>query len=121
MAQDDNETIFEDEQDFIRPFLVTSGRTTSAVDTKLETMVQQVEGADGSLLRFETARIFEMSSKAISIAELSAHLSMPFGVVRVAVGDLIEGGQLRAHRTVTNESSNDIELISRLMAGVRRL
>lgn len=121
MAQDDENTIYEEEQDFIRPFLVTSGRTTSAVETKLETLVQRVEGADGSMLRFETARIFEMSVNSISIAELSAHLGMPSGVVRVAVGDLIESGQLRAHRTVTNESTNDIELISRLMAGVRRL
>lgn len=120
MAQDE-EPIYEDENSFIRPFLVTSGRTTTTVDTKLETLVQRVDTADGSMLRFEAARIFEMSKNSISIAELSAHLGMPSGVVRVAVGDLIESGQLRAHRTVTNESTNDIELISRLMAGVRRL
>jgi len=106
--------------DLIRPYLATAGRTTSRVEgLKLETLVQHT-GTRPSI-RFESAKVFGMCELPISLAELSAHLSMPLGSVKVIVGDLISSGDLKAHRTVDGSSSNDVQLITRLISGVRKL
>ncbi len=121
MSMDNDDNVIE-EDDFIRPFLVTAGRTTTSVDgLKLETLVQSSMTTLGKQLRFEAARVHDLCQAPISIAEISAHLSIPSGVVKVVVGDLIESGHLRAHRTIEGSSSDDVQLISRLIAGVRRL
>jgi hypothetical protein len=60
---------------------------------------------------------------ATSLAEVSAHLSMPSGVVRVLVGDLVEPGHLRIQATITDDSSFDErrDLIERTLRGLRSL
>ena len=104
----------------IRPYLATAGRTASRVDgLKLETLVQRTD--QQANLRFESAKVHQMCELPISIAELSAHLSMPAGSVKVIVGDLISSGDLKAHRTVDGSSSDDVQLITRLISGVRKL
>ena len=48
--------------------------------------------------RPERRRILELSTASIlSVAELSAHLSLPLGVVRVLVGDLADEGLVVVH------------------------
>ncbi len=122
MSTDNEDEHVMVEDDFIRPFLVTAGRTTASVDgLKLETLIQSSVSSLGRQLRFEAARVHELCKAPISIAEISAHLSIPSGVVKVVVGDLIESGHVRAHRTIEGHSSDDVQLISRLIAGVRRL
>ena len=58
-----------------------------------------------------------------SLAEVSALLSMPIGVVRVLVGDLVQQGHLRVQATITDESSVDErrDLIERTLRGLRSL
>lgn len=106
--------------DLIRPYLATAGRTTSRVEgLKLETLVQ----CTGTIphVRFESAKIHQLCEAPISIAELSAHLGIPIGSVKVIVGDLITTGDLKAHRTSDGSSSDDVQLITRLISGVRDL
>jgi hypothetical protein len=58
-----------------------------------------------------------------SVAEVSAHVHMPIGVVRVLLGDLIEQGYVRVQATLTANSSHDErrELIERTLRGLRTL
>lgn len=106
--------------DLIRPYLATAGRTASRVDgLKLETMVQRTS-ADAPV-RFEAAKVYQLCQLPISIAEISAHLGMPSGSVKVIVGDLISSGDLKAHRTVDGSNADDVQLITRLISGVRKL
>ncbi len=106
--------------DLIRPYLATAGRTTSRVEgLKLETLVQQTGTTPST--RFESTKVYQLCQLPISLAELSAHLSMPLGSVKVIVGDLISSGDLKAHRTVDGSSSDDVQLITRLISGVRKL
>ncbi len=110
-----------DANDFVRPFLVTGGRTKSSVEgLQFETMVHGT-GLDGSDLRFEPARVFGLCQNAIAIAEISAHLEIPIATVKVVLGDLIDSGHIEVHRTIDTTDSDDIQLISRLIDGVRRL
>lgn len=113
--------VVEEGDGFVRPYLITAGRTKSAVEgLNLETMVERTGGPIGPL-RFEASQIASMCREPISIAELSAHLSIPFGVVRVVVGDLIQSGHVRTHRTIDGNATGDVEIINRLINGVRRL
>ncbi len=117
----DNEPEMVDANDFVRPFLMTAGRTKSSVEgLQFETMVQST-GIDGSKLRFEPARVFALCESAIAIAEISAHLGIPITTVKVVLGDLIDSGHVEVHRTIDTTDSDDIQLISRLIEGVRRL
>ncbi len=56
-----------------------------------------------------------------SVAEVSALVSMPIGVVRVLLSDLVEQDLVRVQATITESSSKDerIELIERTLRGLR--
>ena len=55
------------------------------------------------------------------MAEVSALVSMPIGVVRVLLSDLVEQGIVRVQATITEKSSTDerLELIERTLRGLR--
>lgn len=88
-----------DEARLVRPYALTRGRTRSGRgDLALEALVRGVDGASDSASTPERRRILELSTASIlSVAELSAHLSLPLGVVRVLVGDLADEGLLVVH------------------------
>ena len=106
--------------DLVRPYLATSGRTASAVEgLQIETLVQSTNKP--ASVRFEAAKILGMCDRPISIAEIAAHLALPFGTVKVLVGDLITSGNLEAHRTTDGSGIDDVQLITRLISGVKDL
>ena len=80
-----------DEEDLvIRPFLLTGGRTQVAHEgLAIESLVVAEPGVQTDRLRFEARRIVELCWQPTSIAELSAALTVPLGVVRVLVSDLV--------------------------------
>lgn len=116
-----NEPEVEMERDFVRPFLATAGRTRSSLtDLRIETLIEATPKLpDG--LRFEAASIAKLCREPNSVAEISAMLKIPLGTVKVIVGDLVGSNHVRAHRTIEGETPEDIQLISRLIAGVRKL
>jgi hypothetical protein len=102
--------------DFVRPFVVTGGRTR-ARDTSLrmETMVQTVNEAPSDL-NFEHARTVEACWEPRSIAEVAAEVGMPLGVAMVVVGDLVEAGCLETSDPVEIELSTITRMIDRVRA-----
>jgi hypothetical protein len=105
----------------VRPYTLTGGRTTPKVELPVEATLRREVGGheptDPNLLR-----ILELCDKR-SVAEVSAHVHMPIGVVRVLLGDLIEQGHVRVQATLTEDSSQDErrELIERTLRGLRTL
>jgi hypothetical protein len=83
----------------VRPYALTRGRTRPGrTDLPLEALVRWVEGSVDSMGTAERRRIHQLTSTQIlSVAELSAHLSLPLGVVRVLVGDLADEGLVVVH------------------------
>lgn len=126
MAKDRRKTstdrpIGTESTDFVRPFLVTTGRTKASVEgLRFETLITAT-AKSGDDLRFEPARVHALCSEAIAIAEVSAELGMPIGTAKVVVGDLIDSGHIELHKMIDANESEDIQLISRLIDGVRRL
>ena len=108
---------------FVRPYTITAGRTTAKVRLPMEATLRRER-----LERRGAAR--ELSTGALqvldvcdtrSVAEVSALVSMPLGVVRVLVSDLIEQGLVQVQTTITDRSTKDerIELIERTLRGLR--
>ncbi|MCG5431736.1 DUF742 domain-containing protein [Mycobacterium sp. MYCO198283] len=109
----------------VRPYRLTAGRTTSAVELPLEATVEALPSAfaqrwpPGDVRRDIVARCAD----GPSVAEIAALLNLPLGVARVLVGDLVAAGHLRVHQTLTDHSSvaERRELIGRTLRGLRAL
>ena len=105
---------------FIRPFILTGGRTAPARkglrwETLVETVAQQAWVAKNS----EQRSVISLSLKAVSIAELSARLHLPTQVVAVVVGDLLDAGAVRIHQTDPVEI--ELSALARMIERVRAL
>ncbi len=73
------------------------------------------------MLSFERASIVGLCRfDIISVAELSARLRLPIGVVRVVASDLVVEGLLEAFLPSLTVAE-DVDLITRLIEGVRAL
>jgi hypothetical protein len=92
----------EDEVAYVRPYTVTGGRTRpSGVDLPFEALVEAL-AEPGPGHAPESRRILGLAAgQYLSVAELSAHLQLPVGVVRVLVGDLADEGSVRVHGLTT--------------------
>ena len=102
MREDGGRRRHDDDEDddayTVRPYTVTGGRTTvSTTDLPVEALVEAVAQPDVQLAP-ECRRILELTAtQYLSIAELSAHVKLPVGVVRVLVNDLAAASKVRVH------------------------
>ncbi|WP_405490626.1 DUF742 domain-containing protein [Nocardia sp. NBC_00511] len=88
------------EEQVVRPFMMTSGRTTPAVEgLRIETLVRATPGAVSTPLRFELERVVRLCQRPYSIAEIGAALRVPVGVARILVGDLVSSGHVSVGAT----------------------
>jgi hypothetical protein len=105
---------------YVRPYTITAGRTRSKVDLPMEATLRRRPGGFYPDLNPAALRVLA-TCDARSVAEVSALVSMPIGVVRVLLGDLVEQGIVSVQATITESSSKDerIELIERTLRGLR--
>lgn len=83
---------------FVRPFIVTRGRTRPLHDgLRIETLVQALPAALSAPLQFEQRQIVELAQRPVSLAEVAARLGVPIGVARVLVADLYTGKYISVH------------------------
>ena len=115
----------DDQPNLVRPYTLTAGRTDSRVSLPLEAPIEAL-GTDkprrwpGNDVR---AQICAMCGSSPSVAEIAARLSLPVGVARVLIGDLVAAGHLRVRTTLSERSTVDErrELIGRTLRGLRAL
>jgi Protein of unknown function (DUF742) len=121
---DDWEREAEAEPSLVRPYTLTSGRTNSRIDLPLEAAVQTLDSTKpprwpGNDVR---GQIMALCAASPSVAEIAARLSLPLGVARVLVGDLVTQGHLRVHATLGESTTDERrELIGRTLRGLRAL
>jgi hypothetical protein len=78
-----------DDDTFLRPFILTAGRTQPLQDgLRIETQVVATPAALSAPLRYERRRIVELCQRSLSVAEVASGLGVPLGVARVLVADL---------------------------------
>ena len=107
----------------VRAYAMTGGRAHANGVLEFETMLQGTAGGREALtaLKFERAEILRLcQTDPLSVAELSARMHVPIGVVRVVAADLVSEGMLESFQPSANVA-DDVLLITRLIAGVRSL
>jgi hypothetical protein len=88
----------EDDGVFVRPFIVTRGRTRPLHDgLRIETLVRALPAALSAPLQFEQRQIVELAQRPVSLAEVAARLGVPLGVARVLIADLYTGKYISLH------------------------
>ena len=109
----------------VRPYALTGGRTRSANDLPIETIVKAtLRGLSlTSQLTLERKRIVTMCMVPLSIAEISAHMHIPLGVARVLVGDMSAEALLETNRMPVARLGDrpDIKLLERVLDGLQAL
>ena len=105
----------------VRSYTLTAGRTRTAVDLPLEATLRR-QGFDDEGGETPRQRILRVCDSR-SVAEVSALVQMPIGVVRVLLGDLVQEGKVRVQATLNDTSSSDErrDLIERTLRGLRAL
>jgi hypothetical protein len=106
----------------VRPYTLTGGRTAPKVELGFEATLRHSEHAASEVLNAQLSQILAVCDRR-SVAEVSALVHMPIGVVRVLLGDLVEQGLVKVQATLTADSSQDErrELIERTLRGLRTL
>jgi hypothetical protein len=108
---------------FVRPYAVTGGRTKPSYQLQIEAMVaaSHYEARDLSVLSPECQAILGFCRDWRSVAEISAVLRMPLGVARVLIADMAMEGLVRVHQTDHEQGRPDINLLERVLSGLRKL
>ena len=106
-----------------RPYSWTEGRTTPSVELALEAQVQTTP-AGYSVPPNQTSpqwTVLQLCYEARSVAEIAAHMSVPPGVVKVLVSDLLNERLVVVHATLGEDASlaERRELIERVLHGLR--
>jgi hypothetical protein len=115
-----------EESRVVRPYTLTRGRTRpERADLPLEALVRGVAPASRPNETAERRRILELTSTEIlSVVEISAHLRLPLGVVRVLVGDLADDGLVLVHSgTPTSQApaSAQLKVLESVLNGISSL
>lgn len=122
MSTDDNhEDVEARAPRLVRSYTLTAGRTRTDVDLPVEATLRR-QGFDDEGGETPRQRILRVCDSK-SVAEVSALVKMPIGVVRVLLGDLVQEGLVRVQATLTDSSSTDErrDLIERTLRGLRAL
>jgi hypothetical protein len=107
----------------VRPYAVTGGRTKPSYQLQIEAMVSATayEARDLSALSPECQSILGCCRDWRSVAEISAVLRMPLGVARVLIGDMAMEGLVRVHQADYAQGRPDLNLLERVLSGLRKL
>lgn len=112
----------------VRPYAMTRGRTSHAVQHRLDLIAVVVaesraddEEADHSLSPEHVSIVELCSDTPQSVAELAAELDLPVGVVRVLVGDLVDEEMVHVTRPVPPAELVDESILRDVINGLRAL
>src|SRR5436309_8653041 len=107
----------------VRPYAVTGGRTKPRYQLAIEAMVaaSHYEARDLSVLSPECQSILGFCRDWRSVAEVSAVLRMPLGVARVLIADMAVQGLVRVHQMDHAHGRPDLNLLERVLSGLRKL
>ena len=106
--------------DFVRPFIMTGGRTRAERrDLRVETMLQASVEDIPTDLPSEQEELLAACAEPLSVAELSVKLQLVVGVVTVIAGDLVTAGLLDVHHTDPVEI--ELDMLTKMIERVRAI
>jgi hypothetical protein len=107
----------------VRPYTVTGGRTQPRYQLQVEALVTAsvYEPRDLSVLAPECQAILQFCRDWRSVAEISAVLRLPLGVARILIADMGADGLVRIHQRDDSEGRPDLNLLERVLSGLRKI
>ncbi len=108
----------------VRPYAMTRGRTRPATgDFDLITLVvaTQAELSVHTGLGPEHVAIMRLCQRPLSVAEVSAYLDLPVGIVRVLLGDLLDRGLILARGPQAEAQGPSQRVLKAVINGLRSL
>ena len=104
----------------VRPYAMTAGRTRPTHDDlEIEALVSTTSiGEQTPKLTVEQRAIAALCHDILSIAEVSARLHLPLGVIRVLVGDMADGHLVMVYRPAKAGDRADLALLERVLYGL---
>ena len=102
---------------------MTGGRTRPTHDAlAIETLVSTTSSMDLTpKLTVEQRAIAVLCHDLLSIAEVSARLHLPLGVVRILVGDMADEHLVIVHRPAHAGDRPDLALLERVLDGLHSI
>ena len=106
--------------DFVRPFIMTGGRTqASRSDLRFETLVQRRSETVSGFVPIEQRGLLARSEEPVSVAELAAELDLVVGVANVLINDLIDAGLLEVFDS--DPDTIDLDMLTAMVNKIRSL
>jgi hypothetical protein len=106
--------------DFVRPFIMTGGRTKAArSDLRFETLVQARAVAVPSTVPMEQRALLNRSTEPVSVAELAAALDLVVGVACVLLNDLLDAGLVDVFES--DPDTIDLDMLTAMVEKIRSL
>ena len=125
MSPTDQEPADDDGPARVRPYALVRGRTRTADSepTPVEAIVFVTEAGTGASATLERGAILRLCARPHSVAEVSAHLKVPVGVIRVLVADLEGEGLVQVNRPAERQADGTVDrsLLERVLAGLEAL
>ena len=105
----------------VRPYAMTGGRTRPTNDDlEIEALVSTTSVGDRApTLTVEQHAIAVLCHDVLSIAEVSAQLHLPLGVIRVLVGDMADERLVIVYRPAHAADRPDLALLERVLDGLQ--
>jgi len=102
---------------------MTGGRTRPTHDgLEIEALVSTTSVGDRTpTLTVEQRAIAALCHDILSIAEVSAQLHLPLGVIRVLVGDMADEQLVIVHRPTHGADRPDLALLERVLYGLHSI
>jgi hypothetical protein len=108
----------------VRAYAWTGGRARPRRELEIETLVSATDRAVAEVddLSSEHESVARLCHRTISVAEISALLCLPLGVVRVLLDDMARLGLLDVHHNTTTLGEEPaMELLERVRRGLDNL
>jgi hypothetical protein len=107
----------------VRPYAMTGGRTRPTHDDlEMETLVSTTSTREQTpKLTVEQRAIAALCHDLLSIAEVSARLHLPLGVVRILVGDMADEHLVIVHRPAHAGDRPDLAVLERVLNGLHSI
>jgi hypothetical protein len=120
---DKGEAWFDDEAGpLVRLYALTRGRARSAsYDLDLITLVTAGPRRDTDRLTPEYRRVLSVCTSPQSVAEVSAKVDLPLGVVKVLLGDLIEQNYLVFRSSWAPTDVPSMDMLQKVLDGIHKL
>ncbi|GGR11936.1 DUF742 domain-containing protein [Streptomyces netropsis] len=105
-----------------RLYILTTGRASTDKDLRLDLVTLIVARSETDPgLQPEHAAIVRMCDYPLSVAEISAYLTLPVSTVTVLLTDLLTNDQVEARPPVPVAALPDVRLLEAVMHGLQNL